>query len=150
MVCRKSYGDAGVALLAIVMTVVSMGLTGTGIVRYIFKIEDDKAINRDHLILSGTLLSIVSLLFTLFVLFSGDIGPAGPVLLAAMLFLLVLIIYLSNYDPTDPGSQWTVLVAVIIDAIVKVTAVLLGYGVCSVEDVPSVLMGMGRRVMGRR
>jgi amino acid transporter len=150
MVCRKSYGDAGVALLAIVMTVVSMGLTGTGIVRYIFKIEDDKAINRDHLILSGTLLSIVSLLFTLFVLFSGDIGPAGPILLAAMLFLLVLIIYLSNYDPTDPGSQWTVLVAVILDAIVKVTAILLGYGVCSVDEIPKVLMGMGRTVMGRR
>jgi hypothetical protein len=150
MVCRKSYGDAGVALLAIVITVVSMGLTGTGIVRYIFKIEDDKAINRDHLILSGTLLSIVSLLFTLFVLFSGDVGSAGPILLAAMLFLLVLIIYLSNYDPSDPGSQWTVLIAVILDAIVKVTAVLLGYGVCSVEEIPNVLMGMGRKVIGRR
>lgn len=148
MVCRKSYGDASVALLAIIMTVVSLGLTASGTVRRIYKIQDDKNIKSDQLILSGSLISIVSMLVSLFVLFSGDVGIIGPGILALMLFLLILVIYLSNYDTSDPGSQWTVLVAVVLDSLVKVTAVLLGYGVCTVQEVPGALLGMGRVVMG--
>jgi hypothetical protein len=85
---------------------------------------------------------------TLFILFSGDPGISGPIILALLLLFLVIILYLTNYDPTDPGSQWTVLITTIIDAILKVGAVLLGYGVCTVQEVPGALLGMGRVVMG--
>jgi hypothetical protein len=148
MVCRKSYGDASIALLAIVVTVVSLALTGVGTIRRIYDLKDDNNINSSQLILSGTLISILSMFITLFILFSGDPGISGPIILALLLLFLVIILYLTNYDPTDPGSQWTVLITTIIDAILKVGAVLLGYGVCTVQEVPGALLGMGRVVMG--
>jgi hypothetical protein len=151
MVCRKTYGDTLLALFVLTLIMLSSGLTCLGMIRYTFKLDDDQYINRNHLILSGTSLSILALLGSTYILVSsGDGGILTPLLIASMFFLLILIIYLSNYDPTDPGSQWTVIVSCVLDIYVKVSAVLLGYGVCSVEEVPRALIGMGKTIMGGR
>jgi hypothetical protein len=148
MVCRKSYGDAAIALLVITFIFISNMLTGYGIIRYIFKLEDDEYVNRNHLILSGNMLSILSLAGSSFMLFSAGVDPMMTfAIFSAMLVLLIINIYLSNYDPTDPGSAWTVIVALGLDVYVKLSAVLIGYGVCSVAEVPAALYGMGRKLV---
>ena len=148
MVCRKSFGDAAIALLVITFIFLSNALTGYGIIRYIFKLEDDDYVSRNHLILSGNMMSILSLAGASFLLFSAATDPLTTfAIFSSMLVLLIINIYLSNYDPSDPGSAWTVIVALVLDVYVKLSAVLIGYGVCSIAEVPGALYGMGRRLV---
>jgi len=152
--CRKSYSEVLSALFALTLIIVSNGLTLFGMFRYLLGLEDDKNINRNHLILAGNLLSICALVGSLFILMSNEDALSIGIkvgLFATMLFTMVMNLYLSNYDPSDYGSEVFVITLNIFDMYVKVTAVLLGYGVCSMNDVPTALNGMMTKVLdGRR
>jgi FtsH-binding integral membrane protein len=67
-----------------------------------------------------------------------------------MFFLLIMILYLTNFDPSDKGSAWTALVLLIIDVYVKVVAIFIGFGVCSVDQVPATLSTMTNTLLGGR
>jgi hypothetical protein len=67
-----------------------------------------------------------------------------------MFFLLIMILYLTNYDPSVKGSAWTALVLLIIDMYVKVTAIFIGFGVCSVDQVPGTISSMATTLIGGR
>lgn len=152
-ICRKSYSDVLTALFVITLIMISNGLTLFGMFRYLLKLDDDEYLNRNHLILAGNLLSICALVGSLYVLMSNqdDLSSGIKVgMFATMLFTMVMNLYLSNYDPSDYGSEVFVITLNIFDMYVKVTSVLLGYGVCSVNDVPSALSGMVNKVLGGR
>jgi len=70
-----------------------------------------------------------------------------------MFILLVIILYLSNYDVNDKqvdsvSAGWAGMILLVIDLYVKVTAVFMGFGVCSVDEMPKLLGGMMKTLMG--
>jgi 3-hydroxyisobutyrate dehydrogenase len=44
--------------------------------------------------------------------------------------------YLTNFDPSNKASDWTAVVFSVLDVYIKVTAVLIGFGVCSDDLTP--------------
>ena len=78
------------------------------------------------------------------IILSGiESGPVQLGLTLAMFLLLILILYLSNFDPGDKSSAWAALVFLVIDIYVKITAVFMGFGVCSIDEVPGAITQMG-------
>jgi hypothetical protein len=65
-----------------------------------------------------------------------------------MFLLLILILYLSNFDPGDKSSAWAALVFLVIDIYVKITAVFMGFGVCSIDEVPGAITQMMCSIFG--
>jgi hypothetical protein len=149
MVCRKSLKDVGIAIFVLTIVFFSFGTTFLGVFRYLMDIDDDKYINRDHLILGGNILQVAAIGGTIMIVLSNAApGILEFTLMLAMFLILILVIYLTNFDPTNTGSQWTALILLVIDLYIKVTAILISFGVCSVEDVPATVSQMAATLMG--
>ena len=151
MVCRKSMVDVATAVFVLTLIIVSNGLTIFGMFRYLWKMEDTPQIKRNQIVLGGNISSVVALLGTIYILFSsGELGILPVVMVSFMLFSLIIVLYLTNYYPEDAGAQTFALTLSFLDIYVKSTAVLIGYGVCTVEEVPSALAGMASKLLGGR
>ena len=153
MACQKSGQDVFLAILILTIIIFAFGSTFYGLFRYTFNLEDDKYINRDHLVLAGNILQVVSLGGAMYFLNSVDNSPLKLGIILAMFILLVIILYLSNYDVNDKqvdstAAGWTGMILLVIDLYVKVTAVFMGFGVCSVDEMPKLLGGMMKTLMG--
>jgi uncharacterized membrane-anchored protein len=136
MVCRKQAKDIATTLVVLTLIILSAGFTMMGLFRYIFDLQDDSYVSRNHLILTGNLLQIAALGGSLFILSNSGSGPLQLGLTMAMFFLLILILYLTNFDPSNKASDWTAVVFSVLDVYVKITAVLIGFGVCSDDLTP--------------
>ena len=153
MACQKSGQDVFVAVLILTIIIFAFGSTFYGLFRYTLNLEDDKYINRDHLLLGGNILQVVSLGGAMYFLNSVEIGPVKLGMIVTMFILLIIILYLSNYDVNDKqvdstAAGWAGMILLIIDLYVKVTAVFMGFGVCSVDEMPKLLGGMMKTLMG--
>jgi len=153
MACQKSGQDVFVAVLVLTIIVFAFGSTFYGLFRYTFSLDDDQYINRDHLVLAGNILQVVSLGGAMYFLNSIENGPVKLGMIVAMFILLVIILYLSNYDVNDKqvdsvSAGWAGMILLVIDLYVKVTAVFMGFGVCSVDEMPKLLGGMMKTLMG--
>ena len=148
MACVKSSRDVGIAVFLTTVIIFAFGTTFYGVFRYAFNLEDDKNFNRQHLLLGGNLLQAASLVGTIAILSKAQSGPVKLGLMLGMFVTLILILYMTNVNPTDPASQWTAMVLLTIDVYMKITALFLGFGVCSPEDIPKVLGQMTTTVMG--
>ena len=143
MICKKSFQDVLFAVFVLTLILFSFGTTFLGIFRYIFDLKDDQYLNRDHLILAGNILQIAAIGGVMIILSGIESGPVQLGLTLAMFLLLILILYLSNFDPGDKSSAWAALVFLVIDIYVKITAVFMGFGVCSIDEVPGAITQMG-------
>jgi len=150
MVCVKSVNDVAMAVFVITLVIISSGCTLIGLTRYIYDLKDDQYISRDQIILAGNVIQVAAIGGVLIMLSSAQPGLMQLGLTMAMFFLLIMILYLTNFDPSDEGSSWTALVLLIIDMYVKVTAIFIGFGVCSVDQVPSTLSSMTNTLLGGR
>ena len=149
MVCRKSLKDVGIAVFVLTIIVFAFGTTFLGVFRYLMDIDDDKYVSRDHLILGGNILQVAAIGGTIMIVLSNAApGMLEFILMLAMFLILILIIYLTNFDPENTGSQWTSLILLVIDLYIKITAILISFGVCNVEDVPSTVSQMAATLMG--
>jgi hypothetical protein len=153
MACQKSGQDVFVAVLVLTIIVFAFGSTFYGLFRYTFSLDDDQYINRDHLVLAGNILQVVSLGGAMYFLNSIENGPVKLGMIVAMFILLVIILYLSNYDVNDKqvdsvSAGWAGMILLVIDLYVKVTAVFMGFGVCSVDEMPKLLGGMMKTLIG--
>jgi hypothetical protein len=153
MACQKSGQDVFLAVTILTFIVFAFGSTFYGLFRYTFNLEDDKYINRDHLVLAGNILQVVSLGGAMYFLNSVDNSPIKLGMVVAMFILLVIILYLSNYDVNDKqinstAAGWAGMVLLVIDLYIKVTAVFMGFGVCSIDEMPKVLGQMTKTLMG--
>lgn len=153
MACQKSGQDVFLAVTILTFIVFAFGSTFYGLFRYTFGLEDDKYINRDHLVLAGNILQVVSLGGAMYFLNSVDNSPIKLGMVVAMFILLVIILYLSNYDVNDKqinstAAGWAGMVLLVIDLYIKVTAVFMGFGVCSIDEMPKVLGQMTKTLMG--
>jgi hypothetical protein len=153
MACQKSGQDVFVAVLILTIIIFAFGSTFYGLFRYTLNLEDDKYINRDQLVLAGNILQVVSLGGAMYFLNSVDNSPLKLGMIVTMFILLVIILYLSNYDVNDKqvdstAAGWAGMILLIIDLYVKVTAVFMGFGVCSVDEMPKLLGGMMKTLMG--
>jgi hypothetical protein len=150
MVCTKSIRDVGMAVFVMTLVIISSGCTLIGLIRYIYDLKDDQYISRDHLILAGNVIQVAAIGGVLVMLSSAQPGLMQLGLTMGMFFLLIMILYLTNYDPSVKGSAWTALVLLIIDMYVKVTAIFIGFGVCSVDQVPGTISSMATTLIGGR
>lgn len=153
MACQKSGQDVFLAVTILTIIIFAFGSTFYGLFRYTFNLEDDKYINRDHLVLAGNILQVVSLGGAMYFLNSVENGPVKLGLIVSMFILLVLILYLSNYDVNDKkvdstAAGWVGMILLVIDLYIKVTVVFMGFGVCSVDEMPKLLGGMMKTLMG--
>ena len=148
MVCRKSLNDVGVAVFVLTIIMFSFGTTFYGLFRYIYDLEDDAYLSRDHLILAGNVLQVAAIGGTMVILSNVPPGPLQLGITLTMFLLLILVLYLTNFDPSNKGSAWSAFVYV------KITAVFMGFGVCSVDEVPGAITQMGGTLLkyfgGRR
>ena len=143
--------DVATAVFVLTLIIVSNGLTIFGMFRYLWKMDDTPQIKRNQFVLGGNASSVVALLGTIYILFSsGELGILPVVMVSFMLFSLIIVLYLTNYDPEDLGAQTFALTLSFLDIYVKTTAVLMGYGVCTVEEVPGALAGMASKLLGGR
>ena len=153
MACQKSGQDVFLAITILTIIIFAFGSTFYGLFRYTFGLEDDQYIDRDNLVLAGNILQVVSLGGAMYFLNSVENGPVKLALIVSMFILLVLILYLSNYDVNDKkvdskAAGWAGMILLVIDLYVKVTAVFMGFGVCSVDEMPKLLGGMMKTLMG--
>ena len=137
MVCKKQAKDIATAVVVLTLIILSAGCTVMGLFRYIFDLQDDSYVSRNHLILAGNLLQIAALGGTLFILSNSGSGPLQLGFTLSMFFLLILILYLTNFDPSNKASDWAAVIFSVFDVYIKVTAVLIGFGVCSDDLTPS-------------
>jgi hypothetical protein len=143
--------DVATAVFVLTLIIVSNGLTIFGMFRYLWKMDDTPQIKRNQFVLGGNASSVVALLGTIYILFSsGEVGILPVAMVSFMLFSLIIVLYLTNYDPEDLGAQTFALTLSFLDIYVKTTAVLMGYGVCTVEEVPGALAGMASKLLGGR
>lgn len=142
MICKKSFQDVLFAVFVLTLILFSFGTTFLGIFRYIFDLKDDQYLNRDHLILAGNMLQVASLGGTIYILSKSESGPLQLGLILAMFFLLILVLYLTNFDAGNENSEWAALVFLVVDVYVKVTSLLIGFGVCSMDDISSTVSQM--------
>jgi hypothetical protein len=151
MVCRKTSLETTVAAIVIVLIFLSLALSVGGLARYIYNVEDTADIKKDSLVLAGNVFQALTLFGSLGILYSGkDISRTSAILGLPILVNLVIILYVTNMmNPTIAG-EWTAIVFITIDAMLKLAAVLIGYGVCSVDEVPQVLTTMANTVLGGR
>jgi hypothetical protein len=138
------------ALVVITLIFISSGSTLLGIFRYIYNVEDSSSISRDHLILTGNILQVAAIGGVISIIATGQPGLPHLILIMAMFVLLILILYLTNFDPKDPGAQWSAATFVAIDFYTKLAALFMGYGVCSIQEMPSTLTNMVRTIAGGR
>jgi len=151
MACRKTPEMIAFVIFVITCVMFASGSIMLGVIRHIFNIADDTNISRDHLILAGNALQVLSLggiIYILSVAGQTDVVSVGLVL--TTLFLFVIIAYLTNYDPSDSTSQWVALICLIIDVYIKLTAILVGFGAASIDEVTAIAPRAISQLMGGR
>lgn len=153
--CEKKPLDVGIAVFILTIIVFAFGSTFYGLYRYTFDmVKDEQQYSpwfvTNHLILAGNILQVASLLGVLY--FTQFItNPLAKMFIIASVFLLMIIVlYLTNYDLNDKASSWAGMIMLVIDLYIKVTAIFMGFGVCSFEQVPGSLATMGRTLGGKR
>ena len=151
--CEKKPLDVGIAVFILTIVVFAFGSTFYGLYRYTFDmVKDEQKYSpwfvTNHLILAGNILQVASLLGVLY--FTQFItNPLAKMIIVASVFLLMIIVlYLTNYDLNDKGSSWAGMIMLVIDLYIKVTAIFMGFGVCSLDQVPGSLATMGRTLGG--
>jgi hypothetical protein len=153
MMCEKKPLDVGIAVFVLTIIVFSFGSTYYGLYRYAFgMVKDEKSytpwFDTNHLILAGNILQVASLAGVLYFTQYISSPLAKLVIISSVFLLMIIILYLTNYDSSDTISDWAGMVLLFIDLYVKVTAVFMGFGVCTIEQVPSSLAAMGRTLTG--
>ena len=155
MMCEKKPLDVGIAVFILTIIVFAFGSTFYGLYRYTFDmVKDEQQYSpwfiTNHLILAGNILQVASLLGVLY--FTQFItNPLAKMFVVASVFLLMIIVlYLTNYDLNDKASSWAGMILLVIDLYIKVTAIFMGFGVCSLDQVPGSLATMGRTLGGKR
>ena len=150
MDCRKSPLHIAGAVFTMTVIMFAGGCTFLGIFRYIFDLEDDKYLSRDHLILGGNVLQVAALGCVLILLSNAPKGPLQLGLILSMFILLILVLYLTNFDAKNVAAEWAALIFLIIDMYVKVFSVFYGFGVCSMEEVTPAISEMAKTLGGRK
>ena len=153
--CEKKPLDVGIALFVTTIVVFAFGSTFYGLYRYTFDMVKDEAqytpwFNTDHLILAGNILQVASLAGVLYFIQFITNGIAQLVIIASVFLTMIIVLYLTNYDLTDKASSWAGMILLVIDLYVKVTAIFMGFGVCTISDVPRSLTTMGRTLGGNK
>lgn len=154
MLCEKSIQDVGVAIFVLTIMMFSFGCTFYGLYRYTFKLNDDADtpwFTRDRLILGGNMLQVFSLAGTMYFLQNVQNGPVKVGIIMSAFFLLITTLYLTNFDSGAnfiESAGWTGMILLVIDLYIKVTAVFLGFGVCSMEEIPKVLSSATKTIFG--
>ena len=151
--CEKKPLDVGIAVFVLTIVVFAFGSTFYGLYRYTFDMVKDEQqytpwFVTNHLILGGNILQVASLLGVLY--FTQFItNPLAKMIIVASIFLLMIIVlYLTNYDLNDKASSWAGMILLVLDLYIKITAVFMGFGVCTIEAVPGSLSTMGRTLLG--
>jgi hypothetical protein len=134
----------------IIVIFLSATLTSYGLIRYIYQVEDDNYVNRDSLILAGNIFQSIALMGSIGFLMANDPSPGASLLVFPIFISLILILYLTNMDKPSQAGEWSALILLMVDACLKLTAVLVGYGVCSVDQVPQALSNMASTIIGGR
>jgi hypothetical protein len=151
MVCRKTQVEIAVAAGVIILICLSLTLTMVGLLRYIYNVEDTPLVKKDDLILAGNVFQAVTLFGTLGILYTAkEIGEIHMLLGFPILVNLIIILYVTNMANPTIAGEWTAIVFLVIDALLKLVAVLVGYGVCSVNEVPQALSSMATTLLGGR
>jgi hypothetical protein len=151
MVCRKTQVEIAVAAGVIILICLSLTLTMVGLLRYIYNVEDTPLVKKDDLILAGNVFQAVTLFGTLGILYTAkEIGEIHMLLGFPILVNLIIILYVTNMANPTIAGEWTAIVFLVIDALLKLVAVLVGYGVCSVNEVPQALSSMATTILGGR
>jgi len=153
MMCEKKPLDVSIAVFVLTVIVFSFGTTYYGLYRYAFgMVKDEKAyspwFDTNHLILAGNILQVAALAGVLYFTQFITSALAKLVIITSVFLLMIIILYLTNYDSSDTVSDWVGMVLLVIDLYVKVTAVFMGFGVCTIEQVPSSLVTMGKTLTG--
>jgi hypothetical protein len=155
MMCEKKPLDVGIALFVTTIVVFAFGSTFYGLYRYTFDMVKGEAqytpwFNTNHLILAGNILQVASLAGVLYFIQFITNGIAQLVIIASVFLTMIIVLYLTNYDLTDKASSWAGMILLVIDLYVKVTAIFMGFGVCTISDVPRSLTTMGRTLGGNK
>lgn len=156
MLCEKSIQDVGTAIFVLTVMMFSFGCTFYGLYRYTFNMVKDEQqyapwFITDHLILAGNILQVFSLAGTMYFLQGVQSGPIKIGIIMATFLLMIITLYLTNFDSGanfNPGFGWAGMVMLVIDLYVKVTAVFLGFGVCSMEEIPKVMSAATKTIFG--
>jgi len=149
--CTKTVTDVSVAFGIILITFFAVSCTFFGTWRRFTNITDETWVTSDHLVLWGNILQSFAVLGTLYIVSKSDKPLLKGILMALSIILLVLIIYMSMFYTTpgqNPVAQAFILGFLSIDACVKIYAVLLGFGVCEMSDVPYAMSQMANTLVG--
>ena len=146
MLVPKSPYEVGFALLIVIINSFAVGMTFWGTFRRWLNETDETWVTSDHLVLGGNILQAFAVFGTFYFLAKSNSGMLTGGLGIAMVILLVIVIYLTQ-GFTVPGAndvaQVSILVILGIDLLVKTFALLLGFGVCTVNEVNQVASMIG-------
>jgi hypothetical protein len=67
-----------------------------------------------------------------------------------MIMCLFISLYLSVFDKMGVTSQWTVIMLLILEASLEFMCILLGFGVCKVQDMPTAVSQIASTILGGR
>jgi len=149
--CTKTVTEVSVGFVVVLITFFAVGCTFVGTFRRFANLTDTTWVNNDHLVLWGNILQSLAVLGTLYIVSKSDKPLLKGVLMVSTIVLLIIIIYMSMFY-TKPGqdtsAHLSIMALLIIDACVKVYAVLLGFGVCEISNVPNALTQMATTLTG--
>jgi len=153
MMCEKKPQDVGLALFIVTIMIFAFGSTFYGLYRYAFDLVKDESyyapwFNTNHLILAGNILQVASLAGVLYFTQFITNSMAKLLVIGSVFLIMIVVLYLTNYDLSDKASAWTGMILLVVDIYIKIAAVFLGFGVCTVEAVPGSLSTMGRTLLG--
>jgi hypothetical protein len=153
MMCEKKPLDVGIALFVTTIVVFAFGSTFYGLYRYAFDLVKDEGyyspwFATNHLILAGNILQVSSLAGVLYFTQFITNTTAQLAIIASVFLIMIIILYLTNYDLNDKASSWSGMILLVIDLYIKVTAIFMGFGVCTIDQVPASLTTMGRTLGG--
>uniref|UniRef100_A0A6C0JWN7 Uncharacterized protein n=1 Tax=viral metagenome TaxID=1070528 RepID=A0A6C0JWN7_9ZZZZ len=150
MLCTRSWSDVAIGMVVILFICFGFGWTFFGVVRNLNGIADDQYFSSDHLVLGGSICAIPALLGSLYFLSQSQntflIGPIGLV----MIMTLFISLYLSVFDKMGVTSQWTVIILLILEVCLEFLCILLGFGVCKVQDMPTAVSQIASTILGGR
>lgn len=145
---KKSPVETLIALTVVVLNLLAVGITFWGVFRRWVNETDEKWVTSDHLVLGGNICQAFAVFGTLYFLMKSDAGLLTGGLGVSMIILLILVLYLSQ-NFTVPGqndpAHVSALVLLLIDFLVKSYSLLLGFGVCNLSELTSVVGGALRR-----
>lgn len=156
MIVRKSPYEVAFALLIVIVNSFAVGMTFWGTFRRWLNITDETWVTSNHLVLGGNILQAFALFGTLYFLSKSDAGLLSAGLGVAMVILLVLVVYLTQgftVAGQNDAAQVSILIILSIDLLVKTYSLLLGFGVCNINDVTqlgSMVGGTLRKFVNKR